>query len=85
MTYNDAHSLELLRATAGGLPYKPATYTCITEFTDNFPKKKTVEFSQEYFPAAESAWQPESPYPRIYTKHYRKSILLTLKQTIGKT
>lgn len=79
MTYNDEYNLELLRATAGGLPYKPATYTCINDFTDNFPKKKVTEFVQEYFPAAESAWQPEAPFPKIYTKSYRKSILLTLR------
>ena len=79
MSHNDEESLEFLRATTRGLPYKPATYTCITEFTDNFPKKKATGFEQEYFPAAESAWQPESPYPRIYNKHYRKSILSTLR------
>ena len=79
MTYNDGENLRLLRETTGGLPYKPLTYTCITEFTDSFPKKNATEFEQEYFPAAESAWQPEPPYPRIYTKTYRKSILSTLK------
>lgn len=82
---HDDHNLKLLYELAGSAPYKPATYTCITEFTDNFPKKKLAEFSQEYFPAAESAWQPEPPYPRIYTRHYRKTILSTLKQTIEKT
>jgi len=79
MNYNDEANLELLRATTAGLPYKPPTYTCITEFTDNFPKKKATEFSQEYFPAAQSAWQPEAPFPKLYTKNYRKSILLTLR------
>jgi len=78
MSYDDEQNLNLLRATTRGLPYKPPTYTCITEFTDSFPKKKATEFEQEYFPAAESAWQPEPPYPRIYTKDYRKSILSTL-------
>jgi hypothetical protein len=79
MSYNDEENLQLLRETTGGLPYKPATYTCITEFTDNFPQKKATEFEQQYFPATESAWQPEAPFPKIYTKNYRKSILLTLK------
>lgn len=79
MAYNDEENLQFLRDTAGGLPYKPATYTCITEFTDNFPVKKATEFVQEYFPAAETAWQPEPPYPRIYTRHYKKSILSTLR------
>jgi len=79
MADHDEENLQLLRETTGGLPYKPATYTCITEFTDNFPKQKATEFVQEHFPAAESAWQPEPPYPKIYTKSYRKSILLTLR------
>jgi len=79
MSHNDEENLQLLRDTAGGFPYKPASYTCITEFTDNFPIKKATEFAQEYFPAAESAWQPEKPYPKIYTKSYRKSILSTLR------
>ena len=79
MSYDDEENLNLLRATAAGLPYKPATYTCITEFTDSFPQKKVTEFVQEHLPAAQSAWQPEAPYPRIYTKDYRKSILSTLR------
>jgi hypothetical protein len=79
MSDHDEENLQLLRATAGGLPYKPATYTCITEFTDSFPQKKTSTFVQQHFPAAETAWQPENPYPKIYTKHYRKSILSTLR------
>jgi hypothetical protein len=85
MAYDDDYNLKLLRATAGGFPYNPPSYTCITEFTDSFPKKKATEFEQQYFPAAESAWIPEAPYPRIYTKDYRKTILSTLKQTIAKT
>lgn len=85
MSHNDEESLEFLHATTGGLPYNPPTYTCITEFTDSFPQKQATEFEQEYFPAAESAWQPEPPYPRIYNKHYRKTILSSLKQTIAKT
>lgn len=79
MSYDDEANLELLRSTGGGFPYRPATYTCITEFTDSFPRKKDTTFVQEHFPAAQSAWQPEPPYPRIYTKDYRKSILSTLR------
>ena len=79
MSHNDEANINLLRATTGGLPYKPPTYTSITEFTDSFPTKKASTFVQEYFPAAESAWQPEPPYPRIYTKTYRKSVLSTLR------
>jgi hypothetical protein len=81
---SDEHNLELLFATTGGLPYRPATYTCITEFTDSFPKKKADAFVAP-LPDTEPAYQPEAPYPRIYTKDYRKSILSTLKQPIGKT
>jgi len=79
MSDHDEENLQLLRNTAGGLPYKPATYTCITEFTDSFPQKKATTFVQQFFPAAETAWQPEAPYPKIYTKSYRKSILSTLR------
>lgn len=75
---HDNENLKLLYGLAGKFPYKPATYTCITEFTDNFPKKKATKFVQEYFPAAQSAWQPESPYPRIYTKNYKRTILTTI-------
>ena len=78
MSYDDEANLELLRSTTGGLPYNPPSYTCIVEFTDNFPKKKATEFVQEHFPAAQSAWQPDAPYPRIYTDSYRKTILSTL-------
>jgi hypothetical protein len=81
---SDEHNLELLFATTGGLPYRPATYTCITEFTNSFPKKKADAFVSPLHDT-EPAYQPEAPYPRIYTKSYRKSILSTLKQTIGKT
>jgi hypothetical protein len=85
MMHNDKHNLELLFATTGGLPYNPPSYTCIREFADSFSKLELLAFEQEYFPAAESAWQPEPPYPRIYNKHYRKTILSSLKQTIAKT
>jgi len=79
MSDHDEENLQLLRATTSGLPYNPATYTCITEFTDSFPQKTAPAFVQHYFPAAETAWQPEAPYPKIYTKHYRKSVLSTLR------
>ena len=85
MSHNDEANLQLLRATTGGLPYRPTSYTCVTAFVDSFPKNKSTEFEQKHFPAAESAWQAESPFPQIYNKHYRKTILLTLKQTIEKT
>jgi len=79
MINSDDEILGLLYGLAGGVPYCPPSYTCITEFTDNFPQKQVTEFAQQHFPATESAWQPEKPYPRIYTTPYRKSILLTLR------
>ena len=81
---HDDSNLRLLYATAGGLPYRPATYTCIKEFTDSFPQQEASPFMSEPF-LAEPTFKPEEPYPRIYTKDYRKSILTTLKQSIGKT
>lgn len=77
MTYDDDANLELLRSTTGGLPYRPATYTCITEFTDSFPQKKATAFVAP-LPDAKPAYQPEAPYPRIYTKDYKKTLLSTL-------
>jgi hypothetical protein len=78
MTYDDDANLELLRSTTGGLPYRPATYTCITEFTDSFPQKKATAFVLDSLPDAKPAYQPEAPYPRIYTKDYKKTLLSTL-------
>ncbi len=75
MTYNDEQNLELLFATTGGLPYRPATYTCITEFTDSFPQKKATAFVLDSLPDIKPAYRPEDPYPRIYTKDYKKTIL----------
>lgn len=75
---HDDDNLKLLYATTGGLPYRPATYTCITEFTDSFPQRIAQKFTSEpHLP--KPAYKPEDPYPRIYTKDYRKSILTTLK------
>lgn len=85
MIASDNEILTLLYRLAGGALYCQPSYTSITEFTDNFPKQKATEFLKQHFPAAESAWQPEKPYPCIYNKHYRKSILSTLRQTIEKT
>jgi hypothetical protein len=81
---HDTESLILLYELAGGLPHKAPSYTCIQEFANNFPKAEPLPFSAEP-PLAKTAWVPEAPYPRIYTKDYRKTILSTLKQTIGKT
>lgn len=78
MSHKDEANLKILLATTGGLPYKPPTYTCIKEFTDNFPKKKATEFVQEQFLPAQATWIPEAPYPQIYTEHYKKTLLSTL-------
>ena len=78
MTYDDDANLELLRSTTGGLPYKPATYTSIKEFTDSFPQQKATEFmSDPHY--NKPAYMPEEPYPRIYTNDYRKTLLSTLR------
>lgn len=78
MTYDDDANLKLLFSTTGGLPYRPATYTCIKEFSDSFPQQKAPDFmSDPHY--AKPAYRPEDPYPRIYNKSYRKSILSTLR------
>ena len=78
MTYDDEENLKLLRATTSGLPYKPATYTCITEFSDSFPQKETPSFVSD--PGlTKSAFKLEDPYPRIYNKDYKKTLLTILK------
>jgi hypothetical protein len=81
---HDDESLHLLYGLAGGYAYNPPSYTCIKEFTDNFPKAEPPVFNSEPL-LTKPAWVPEAPYPRIYTKDYRKTILSTLKQPIGKT
>ena len=84
MAFNDEHNLQLLRDLAGRFPYNPPSYTCIREFTDNFPKSEPPVFTADPL-LTKPAWVPEAPYPRIYTKNYRKTILSTLIQSIGKT
>lgn len=76
MTYNDEENLKLLRATTRGLPYNPATYTCIKEFSDSFLKPATAPFVPDLC-ISQAAWVLEPPYPRIYTKNYKKSLLTT--------
>ena len=66
----------LLYDLAGGYAYHPPSYTCIQEFTDNFAEHRAR--APEYTaspPVAKPQWQPEQPYPCIYTKDYKKSIL----------
>lgn len=75
----DQESLDLLRAQAGGLPYNPPTYTCIREFVDSFPSPAVIKSDFKSEPVLHSPnWIPEPPYPRIYTKHYKKTILSSL-------
>lgn len=78
MTFDDEENLRLLKATTGGLPYNPPTYTCIKEFTDSFPQRTAPEFMSDPQLAA-PAYIPEEPYPRIYTKDYKKTLLTILK------
>lgn len=71
---------ELLYDLAGGLEYRPPSYTCIQEFTDNFAEHRAV--APEYTASPVSAkpeWIPEAPYPQICTKDYKKTLLSTLK------
>ena len=70
----------LLYALGGGFKYHPPSYTCIQEFTDNFAEHRAVapEYTASPVPA-KPEWIPEAPYPRIYTKDYKKTILSTLK------
>jgi hypothetical protein len=78
MSYNDTQGLKFLQDTTGGMPYNPPLYTCIKEFTNNFPVKEKSAFVA--LPSAtKSAWQPTAPYPRIYSRDYRKTVLSTLK------
>lgn len=71
---------ELLYALGGGFEYRPASYTCIQEFTDNFVEHR--ESAPEYTASPvvpKPEWQPEAPYPRYYTQDYRKTILTVQK------
>lgn len=78
MTYNDDQNLELLFATTKGLPFNPPTYTCIKEFTDSFPQRTAPPFMSDP-QMSKPAYIPEDPYPRIYTKDYKKTLLTILK------
>lgn len=78
MTFDDEANLDLLRSTTGGLPYRPASYTCIREFTDSFPQRATPEFMSDPV-LSKPAYKPEDPYPQIYTKDYKKTLLTILK------
>ena len=74
-----AEVTKLLYDLAGGFEYRPPSYTCIQEFTDSFEKSQQVK--PEYTaspPVAQPEWQPHQPYPRIYTKGYKKTLLSTL-------
>ena len=73
-------AMNFLRSTTAGLPYNPPSYTCIQEFTDNFAEHDTNAPEYTASPIVpEPEWIPEAPYPRIYTKDYKKTILSTLK------
>ena len=71
---------QLLYALGGGFEYRPPSYTCIQEFTDNFAEHRAVAPEYTASPIVpKPEWIPEAPYPRIYTKDYKKTILSTLK------
>ena len=71
---HDASNLRRLYATAGGLPYRPATYTCIREFTPSFPSVNNAAFTAEP-PLTKPVFEPEAPYPRIYNADYKTTLL----------
>lgn len=75
---HDNENLKLLYGLAGEFPYKPATYTCIQEFTDSFLQQEAPAFMSEPR-LSHPAYKPEPPYPRIYTKDYKKTILASLR------
>ena len=68
----DQETLELFYNLNQGRPYNPPSYTCIKEFTNSFPKHIVPELESEK-PAPKFEWQPEPPYPRIYTNDYKKN------------
>ena len=71
---------KLLYALGGGFEYHPASYTCIQEFTDNFAEHHAVAPEYTASPVVpKPEWIPEAPYPQIYTKDYKKTILTVQK------
>jgi hypothetical protein len=74
---HDDYNLKLLYELSSRTLYKPPSYTCITEFTNSFPKKKVDEFVTTG-PDIKLVFRPDAPYPRIYTKNYRKSVLTSI-------
>lgn len=73
-------STRLLYNLAAGIPYNPPSYTCIREFSDNFIEylAKAPEYTESPT-VANPEWQPELPYPKIYTNEYKKTILSIVK------
>jgi len=75
----DQENLNLLRDLAGGQAYNPPTYTSIQEFTPSLPKLADISSAFAAAPPLpQPQYVPEAPYPRIYTKHYKKTILASL-------
>lgn len=68
-----AHSL------ANNQSYCAPSYTTIREFTPSFGKLEdiTTKFAAAT-PLAKFKWIPEPPYPKIYNKSYKKTILSSL-------
>lgn len=70
---------ELMYALAGSTPYRAPSYTCIREFTDNFAQHRDQAPEYTASPTVpKPQWQPHAPYPKFYTKGYRKTILSSL-------
>ena len=77
MKITETDILNLLYSVALPGTYKPPTYTCIKEFTDSFLQKNITEFVAPV-PDAEYPYIPDPDFPRIYNKHYKKTLLSTL-------
>lgn len=72
-------TLALMYGLANGQPYGAPSYTTIREFTPSFGKLEdiTTKFVAEP-PLTKFKWVPAPPYPKIYTKNYKKTILAPL-------
>lgn len=78
---HDDANLKRLYNLAGNQAYKPATYTCIKEFTDSFPQKQRSEFLSD--PGlAKPVFKLDDPYPRIYNNDYKKTILTIVSTSV---
>jgi hypothetical protein len=75
---NNSEILGLMYASAQGQKYNTSSHTCVKEFVPTFEKLQDARLRFKADPVlAKHEWQPNPPYPCIYTPNYRKSILPT--------